>query len=130
MYVLDTNTVIYFFKGTGKVAERLLREAPTDIAIPAIVIFELHTGIAKSTSQGKRIQQLGSLMSAVKVLPFSTEEAKASAAIRAQLERKGTPIGPYDVLIAGTVLAHQGTLVSHNLNEFRRVKGLKIQDWF
>lgn len=130
MYVLDTNTLIYFFKGKGRVAERLLREAPTDIAIPAVVIFELQTGIAKSSSQKKRTQQLNDLMSIVKVLPFSTGEAQAAATIRAQLEKKGTPIGPYDVLIAGTALAHQGTLVSHNLNEFKRVRGLKTEDWF
>ena len=130
MYVLDTNTLIYFFKGKGSVAERLLREAPEDIAIPAVVIFELQTGIAKSSSQRKRTQQLNVLMSTVKVLPFSIKEAQASAAIRAQLENEGTPIGPYDVLIAGTAVANQGTLVSHNLSEFRRIKNLKTEDWF
>ncbi len=130
MYVLDTNTLIYFFKGKGRVAERLLNEAPADIAIPAVVVFELQTGIAKSNSPRKRTQQLKSLLEAVKVLPFSTAEADASAVIRAQLEKKGTPIGPYDVLIAGTALAQQATLVSHNLVEFKRVKNLKTVDWF
>ena len=130
MYILDTNTLIYFFKGQGRVAERLFREAPADIAIPAVVIYELQTGIEKSASPRKRTRQLNSLMEAIKVLPFSTDEAKASARIRAQLEKKGTPIGPYDVMIAGTALAHQATLVSHNLAEFKRVKGLKTEDWF
>jgi tRNA(fMet)-specific endonuclease VapC len=130
MYVLDTNTLIYFFKGKGSVAERLLREAPEDIAIPAVVIFELRTGIAKSSSQKKRTEQLSALMNTVKILPFSTKEAQSSATIRAQLEKKGTPIGPYDVLIAGTAVAHQGTLVSHNLSEFKRIKNLKTEDWF
>lgn len=130
MYVLDTNTLIYFFKGKGAVAERLLREAPKDIAIPAVVIYELQTGIAKSSSQKKRTEQLSALMNTVKILPFSTKEAQASATIRALLEKKGRPIGPYDVLIAGTAVAHQGTLVSHNLSEFKRIKNLKTQDWF
>lgn len=130
MYVLDTNTLIYFFKGQGRVAERMFFEAPADIAIPAIVIYELQTGIAKSASPRKRTQQLKSLTEAVKVLSFSTAEAKAAAIIRAQLEKKGKPIGPYDVLIAGTVLAYQGTLVSHNLAEFNRVPGLKTEDWY
>jgi len=130
MYVLDTNTLIYFFKGQGRVAERMFLEAPADIAIPAIVIYELQTGIAKSATPRKRTQQLKSLTEAVKVLSFSTAEAKAAAMIRAQLEKKGKPIGPYDVLIAGTVLAHQGTLVSHNLAEFNRVSGLKTEDWY
>ena len=105
-------------------------ETPADIAIPAIVIFELQTGIAKSASSRKRTQQLKSLTEAVKVLPFSTAEARAAAIIRTQLEKKGKPVGPYDVLIAGTALAHQGTLVSHNLAEFNRVPGLKTEDWY
>lgn len=130
MYVLDTNTLIYFFKGSGRVAERMLNEAPTDIGIPAVVIFELLTGIAKSVSPKKRTGQLNSLLDAIKVLPFSIEEAKSSAAIRAQLEKKGTPIGPFDVLIAGTAMANRAILVSHNLAEFNRIDGLKTEDWF
>jgi len=130
MYVLDTNTLIYFFRGKGKVAERLFLEAPSDIGIPAVVIFELQTGIAKSTSSRQRTQQLKSLMNAIRILPFSIEEAKASAAIRARLEEKGKPIGPYDVLIAGTAVACQGTLVSHNLAEFKRIDGLNTEDWY
>ena len=130
MYILDTNTLIYFFKGQGRVAERLFSEAPADIAIPAVVVFELQTGIAKSSSPQKRLKQLESLIEAVKVLPFSGKEAKVSATIRARLEEKGEPIGPYDLLIAGTALACQGTLVSHNLAEFKRVTGLKTEDWY
>jgi len=130
MYVLDTNTLIYFFKGQGRVAERLFLEAPANITIPAIVVFELQTGIAKSSSPRKRMKQLKSLIDAVKVLPFSDLEARVSATIRAQLEEKGKPIGPYDVLIAGTALACQGTLVTHNLTEFQRVNGMKTEDWY
>jgi len=130
MYVLDTNTLIYFFKGQGRVAERLFLKVPSEIAIPAIVVFELQTGIAKSSSPRKRIKQLESLIEAVKVLPFSGKEARVSATIRARLEEKGEPIGPYDVLIAGTALACRGTLVSHNLTEFKRVNGLKTEDWY
>lgn len=130
MYVLDTNTLIYFFKGKGRVAERMLSNAPADIVIPAVVIYELQTGIAKSTSPRKRTQQLKNLLDTVKVLSFSTKEASAAANIRAHLEKKGTPIGPYDVLIAGTVIANHATLVSHNLSEFKRIKNLKTEDWF
>lgn len=130
MFVLDTNTLIYFFKGSGRVAERMFQEAPADIGIPALVVFELQTGIAKSASPKKRTKQLESLLDAVEVLPFSTKEAKASAEIRAQLEKKGTPIGPLDVLIAGTALANRAILVSHNLSEFNRVDGLKTEGWY
>jgi len=130
VYVLDTNTLIYFFKGSGRVAERMFDEAPADIGVPAVVIFELLTGIAKSASPKKRTRQLSSLLDAIKVLPFSIEEAKSSAKIRAQLEKMGTPIGPLDVLIAGTAMANRAVLVSHNSAEFERVYGLRTEDWF
>ncbi len=70
MYVLDTNTLIYFFKGLGAVAENLLAKAPKEIAIPSIVLFELEVGIAKSTSPQKRKQQLKELESSIQILPF------------------------------------------------------------
>ncbi|MEX1032480.1 MAG: type II toxin-antitoxin system VapC family toxin [Cellvibrionaceae bacterium] len=130
MRVLDTNTLIYFFKGEGKVAETLLQHAPSDIGIPAIVLYELRVGIAKSSSPQKRTQQLDELMSVVKVLPFGPAEAVASADVRATLEKQGTPIGPYDILIAGTALAHGATLVSRNAKEFKRIKALRIENWY
>ena len=130
MYVLDTNTLIYFFKGKGRVAERMIVEAPANIGIPAIVVYELQTGIAKSASPLKRTRQLKALLQVTTLLPFKVNEAKASAAIRARLEKKGMPIGPLDVLIAGTAVANQATLVSHNLAEFNRVGGLNIEDWY
>jgi len=129
MYVLDTNILIYFFKGIGNVAQNLLSKSPKDIGIPAIVLFELEVGIKKSKSPQKRIKQLNDLISIVNVLPFGKAEAKASAQIRVQLEKKGTPIGPYDILIAGTALGNQATLVTHNLEEFKRVKNLNVVDW-
>ncbi len=130
MFVLDTNTLIYFFKGKGRVADRVFMEDPTNIGIPAIVVFELETGIAKSSSPKKRSQQLQSLLLATTLLPFSVKEAKASALVRARLEKKGRRIGPLDVLIAGTAIANQGILVSHNLAEFNRVDGLVTEDWY
>ena len=129
MYILDTNTLIYFFKGVGNVADNLLAVSPKDIGIPAIVLYELEYGIARSTSPRKRTKQLETLCALVDVLTFGSEEAKASAAIRAALEKKGTPIGPYDVMIAGTVISKQGVLVTSNTKEFRRVPRLKIMDW-
>lgn len=129
MYILDTNSVIYFFKGMGRVAERLLATPPQEVALPAIVLYELELGLAKSSSPDRRRAQLQELTSAVQVLPFGEEEAAASASIRAGLERTGEPIGPYDVLIAGTAL-HRGTLITHNVRELGRVKGLLLEDWF
>ena len=130
MYVLDTNTLIYYFKGQAQVAQNLANVSPQEIAISTIVLFELQVGIAKSTSPAKLTQQLQQLLSRVNLVPFDRDSAVAAATIRAQLEQQGTPIGPLDVLIAGTALAFQATLVTHNVKEFSRVSGLAIADWY
>jgi tRNA(fMet)-specific endonuclease VapC len=130
MYVVDTNTLIYFFKGLGNVASNLLKTSPKNVGIPAVVLHELHLGIIKSHSPKKRTSQLNDLVSIVNVLPFGELEAVLSAQIRYQLEKKGNPIGPYDTLIAGTALAHKAALITHNIKEFNRIKGLKVVDWY
>ncbi len=129
-YILDTNTLIYFFKGIGKVADRLLNTPPRDIAIPAIVVYELFVGVEKSGSPHKRRDQLIAFTSSIQILPFDRNEAESASSIRVSLEKNGTPIGPYDVLIAATALSAGGILVTHNINEFRRISGLRIEDWF
>lgn len=130
MYVLDTNTLIYFFRGQGTVAERLLATSPTEVAIPAISAYELEVGIAKSIQPAKRRRQFDELLRMVTVLPFDRATAAAAARVRAMLEKAGQPIGPLDNLIAGTALAHRATLVTHNTREFRRVSKLALIDWY
>jgi tRNA(fMet)-specific endonuclease VapC len=130
LYLLDTNTLIYFFKGIGNVANTLLSKAPKDILIPSIALFELEVGIAKSSKPQKRSKQLESLVSRISISSFGSREAKLAAIIRANLEGKGTPIGPYDTLIAGTALSNNATLVTHNTKEFQRVEGLSMEDWY
>ena len=130
MFALDTNSVIYFFKGMGRVAENLLATPPAEVRIPAVVVYELEIGLFKSSRPKPRRKQLDELLRWVKILPFGGKEAKASAEVRALLERAGTPIGPTDVLIAGTAKANGATLVTHNTAEFGRVKHLAIEDWF
>lgn len=129
MYALDTNTVIYFFKGQGNVAARLLATAPTRIGIPTLVIHEIETGIAKSANATKRQEQLDTPVDAIQVLEFDQTAARQSALVRAELETTGTPIGPFDTLIAGTALANSATLVTHNNPEFGRVPRLGVADW-
>lgn len=130
MYVLDTNILIYYFKGQGQVAQNLANVSAQEISIPTIVLFELQVGIAKSTSPAKRAQQLQQLLSRVNLVPFDRATALAAATIRAQLEQQGLPIGSLDVLIAGTAVALQATLVTHNVREFSRIAGLAIADWY
>ena len=130
MYVLDTNTLIYFFKGLGAVSKRLLAVPPKQISIPSIVLYELEVGIARSKSPRKRRKQLEDFTSLVNILPFGTEEARSAASIRVDLEKKGRPIGPYDILIAAVAMTKQGILVTRNTTEFNRIKGLRLENWY
>ncbi len=130
MYVLDSNFLIHFFKRQGRVAEHLLATHPQDLALPAVALYELETGAAKSRDPEKHREQLNEVVSRIAVLPFGRAEAQVAGRIRADLERRGLPIGPLDVLIAGTALSHGGTLVTHNTREFERVLGLSIVDWY
>jgi tRNA(fMet)-specific endonuclease VapC len=130
MYVLDTNTLIHFFKGEGHAPERMLEVPPAEIGIPALVVYELEVGIARAPAGQKRRAQLASLLEQVRLMPFDHAQARAAADVRAQLERVGLQIGPLDTLIAGTALAARATLVTHNTREFGRVPGLTVADWY
>ena len=129
-YVLDTNTLIYYFKGIGNIANQLLATPPNDIGIPTIVLYELEVGIAKSVRPRKRKAQLQEFISLVNIIPFSYVEAKCAADIRVKLEKKGSLIGPYDILSAASAMANNNILVTHNQREFQRIRGLKLEDWY
>ena len=129
-YLLDTNTLIYYFKGLGNVKERLLVCQPSEIVLSSVVYYELQVGILKSTSPQKRIAQLAILKNQVSWVDFDEKSAEATAQIRVELERIGKPIGSYDVQIAGMAVANDLILVTHNTGEFGRVSGLKLEDWF
>jgi tRNA(fMet)-specific endonuclease VapC len=129
-YALDTNTVIYLFRGEGAVADRLLATPRSSIAVPAIVVYELEVGIAKRPDANRRRAHLDQLLAATTVLPFGADEAAAAAQIRARLEAQGQRIGPMDTLIAATALRCGATLVTRNTREFGRVDGLSVEDWY
>lgn len=130
MFALDTNTLIYFFKGLGRVSEALFAVAPAEVAVPSVVLYELEVGIAQSSQPGKRRAQLESLLAVVTVLPLDLASAKRAAEVASSLLRTGKGIGPMDTLIAGVALANGATLVTHNTKEFRRVRGLDLADWY
>jgi tRNA(fMet)-specific endonuclease VapC len=129
-YALDTNILIYFFKQMGDVAQNLFAVPKSEVAIPSVVLFELEAGLALSTSPDRRRKQLASLLTWVRVLPFEEEAAQAAARVAADLKSTGKPIGPYDVLIAGTALSTGAILVTRNRREFQRVAGLTTVDWY
>jgi tRNA(fMet)-specific endonuclease VapC len=128
-YLLDTDTCIGVLRHRPGMVQRLSRMAPTDCAISMVTVYELFCGIAKAQDPAKERQKVDRFISAVIELPLDRASAEAAARIRAELERQGNLIGPYDLLIAGQALAGGLTLVTNNVGEFRRVSGLNLQSW-
>jgi len=132
-YLLDTNACIALINGTSAAVRSRSRKALSGcerIYVSSVVTFELWYGVAKSMRQAHNAQQLEAFLAGpIVLLPLEHEDAKAAGSIRAALEASGRLIGAYDTLIAGQALARQLTLVTANISEFSRVKGLKWQDW-
>lgn len=128
-YLLDTNTVIYAFRGTGGVRERVERTPDADMSLCAINLFELEFGFAKSTDPKAQRALLDQMAQRLGVLPLDNAAAEAAGRIKADLQRAGTPIGPYDLLIAGIAVSRNLTVATHNTREFMRVPGLRVEDW-
>ena len=128
-YVLDTNTVIDYFKGRGKVAERMLAVAPREIALPAIAAYEVWIGVLGSRNAKRREAQYEQFLSVIDVIAFDSAISRRAAELRIALERRGEAIGPLDTLIAATALAWGATLVTRNAGEFGRIAGLKVVNW-
>jgi tRNA(fMet)-specific endonuclease VapC len=133
MFCLDTNAVIYALNGRrAGYAERLSAEltAGTPMMVPSIVIFELHYGIAKSSRPERALALLDEFLSAGFEQPaFDNEDAREAGAIRAELEARGAPIGPFDYLIAAQARRRGAVLVTNNRREFERVPALMVTDW-
>jgi tRNA(fMet)-specific endonuclease VapC len=127
-YLLDANAVIDLLNDAdSKLAKRVRRESPNDIAISAVVSHELFYGAYKSGRPTQNVRMIDALQFVV--LEFDKEDARQAGAIRALLASRGVSIGPYDVLIAGQAVARNMTLVTRNMNEFGRVTELRAEDW-
>jgi tRNA(fMet)-specific endonuclease VapC len=131
MWVLDSNTISYYFRGDAQVVPRLQSLRPADLGVPAIVEYELRFGLLRLPQEvaKPRLDALAQLLRPLQILPFDSECAAIAAQLRTTLEAAGTPIGPHDTLIAATALRHQATLVTRNVREFARVPGLQWVNW-
>ncbi len=132
-YLLDTNAVIALLTNRpATVRERLRREASASISIgiSSIVLFELWYGVARSQHRAQNAERLRTFLAGnISVFAFAEEDAAIAGDLRAELDKAGMPIGPYDLLIAAQALRAGTTLVTANVTEFRRVRGLVWQDW-
>jgi tRNA(fMet)-specific endonuclease VapC len=129
-FLLDTNICIYLIKNRPqKVLERFRQYTPKEIAISSITVFELEYGIQKSRYPEQSRKALSKFLLPLNIVMFDEDAASESANIRAELEKKGTPIGPFDLLIAGIARSMDMTLITNNIKEFNRVKKLKLENW-
>jgi tRNA(fMet)-specific endonuclease VapC len=132
-YLLDTNAVVALLRNKPAEVRRRYREAEASgayLAVSSIVLFELWYGVEKSTRVRDNTERLRVFLSgAMDLLDFDDEDAASAGRIRAVLEQSGTPIGAYDLLIAGQALRRGLTVVTANASEFGRVAGLSWVDW-
>jgi tRNA(fMet)-specific endonuclease VapC len=129
-YLLDTNVCIHLINGRiPSLRERFLAHDRADIGVSIITRAELFYGSAKSQTPERSRQKQLEFLNTLQSILFDNNAALAFGELRAAVQRKGTPIGAYDLLIASTALANRLILVTHNTREFKRIDGLITEDW-
>lgn len=128
-YLLDTDTCIYALRHQPGQVRGLLAANEGRMAISTVTLFELAYGAEKSRDVERNLSVLESFASRLELRSFDANAAFQAGQIRAELERKGTPIGAYDLMIAGQARAEGLILVTSNTREFKRVSGLRIENW-
>lgn len=127
--LLDTDVCIAIMNRDERTRLHLEQHAPSTLRMSAITLAELRFGIAKSTQPKRAMANLNALLSKVGVVPLDEAATTRYGDLRALLERRGSPIGPLDTLIAAHALSLRWMLATHNVREFRRVPGLAVADW-
>lgn len=129
-YLLDTNACIRYITGRSvSLRDKLVATSATEIAVCSIVKAEMFYGSMKSQNPNKSLKEQNEFLDQFQSLPFDDEAALIFGELRADLAKKGTPIGAYDLQIAAIALANNLTLITHNTREFSRIGNLKIEDW-
>ena len=129
-YMLDTNICIYAIKHKPEKVIRKLRETdPDDVCVSSVTYAEMVHGVEKSAAVEKNRLALSMLLANIEIKDFGVDAANCYGKIRAALERKGTPIGPLDMMIAGHAQSLGLTVITNNVREFSRVNNLKIENW-
>jgi len=130
MYLLDTNTCIFLINNRPiRVLDRLKSALNESIYVSSMTVAELQFGVYNSRSVEKNRISLAEFLAPFRILDFDGMDAEWYGKIRAHLKKLGKPVGPYDLLIAAQALAKNLVLVTDNIEEFRRIEGLNIEDW-
>lgn len=128
-YLLDTDTCIGVLRRQTGITEKLALIDPEECAISVVSVYELFCGVEKAQNPARERQKVERFISLITELPFDQEGAQAAAQIRTELEQRGQRIGPYDLLIAGQAVAGGLSLITNNVREFQRVRGLLWESW-
>lgn len=130
IYLLDTNACIIYLNGRNlNLRRRLEHHSDLDIVVCSTVKAELFYGAKRSNNPDRNLTLQKGFLNRFTSLPFDDIAAEIFGDIRSHLANLGTPIGPYDLQIAAIALANNLILVTHNIDEFRRVEGLQLEDW-
>lgn len=129
-YLLDTNICVYLIRQKSlKIIQHLTALAINDVGLPSIVVAELQYGVQKSADPHKNQQALLQFLTPYGIVDFDESAAIAYGQIRVDLEQRGLPIGPLDLLIAAQALSRNLILVTNNTREFTRIAPLQVEDW-
>jgi len=127
-YLIDTNTCIYFIKGKFDLKKKFEKANPDNCFISEITLAELKFGVENSDRKEKNQTTLDNFLSGVKIVPiFHSLDLYAKE--KARLRKAGTPIDDFDILIGVTSITHNLVMVTNNTNEFKRIKGINLEDW-
>jgi len=128
-YLLDTDTCVDLLRNVPPVIEKLRTLAPDDCGISAVTSFELFAGAARARDPRRETHKVETLLDVIEEISFDADAARRAGALRFELEIAGTPLGPYDLLIASQALVLDLRLVTANTKEFGRVPGLSLENW-
>jgi tRNA(fMet)-specific endonuclease VapC len=129
-HVLDADTCSFLLRGRAPlVAERLAAFGPSRVALSVVTAIELRTGAESSAAPKKYHRLIDAFLAELEVVPLVASDVNEIAKVRAELGRKGTPIGPLDAMLAGHARARELIVVTHNVREFGRVAKLRVEDW-
>lgn len=129
-WLLDTNVCVEYLRNRNPhVNSRLRSQSPSDLRLCSVVIGELVYGAWRSNDPPRNLALLSGFFSTIASVPFDDMAANEYGRIRQELNSRGSPIGPNDLMIASIALLHGLTIVTHNTAEFSRVDGLAVEDW-
>lgn len=129
MYIIDTDICIYWLKGNRNVARRIENQGIENISVTIITACELYFGAYNSQKKDRNIAALNELFMQLKVIQTTSEVARTFGDIKARLEQEGRIINDADILIASIIIANNGILVTNNTDHFKRISGLRLENW-